>query len=63
MRVVALLTGLCALLWIISALAGIWTFVGNLTEDNELRGLISMIFTLLLGWGYHYYEKKGKNIK
>jgi hypothetical protein len=62
MRVMALFTGLCAFLWVLSAAAGVWTFVGNITQDNELRGLISMILTLLLGWGQNYFEKKGKDI-
>jgi hypothetical protein len=60
-RIKAIFGLLCFIALCVSAIAGIWNFIGNFTTEGELRGLLSMLLLLLIGWGCINLEKEWKH--
>ncbi len=60
-RIKAIFGLLCFIALCVSAMSGIWAFIGNFTKDGELRIGGSMLLLFLIGWGYTNFEKKWKH--
>ena len=55
--------GCCFLILILSALSGIWNFVGNFIKEGDLRFIVSLFSLFLLGWGYLRFEEEWQHYK
>jgi hypothetical protein len=55
--------GICFFILLFSALSGIWNFVGNFIQEQELKGLVSIGGLLFLGWGYNRFETEWRHYK
>ena len=66
MKEIKVIFGVCCfLIIVVFVLYGIWDFVGLfIDEENEgLRTVVSMLSTLLVGWGYNRFEEEWKHYK